>query len=63
MASTILSYIPTVLGFLIAIVTLLYVYFKFVIFKYWKNRDVFYEEPVFPLGVLGPVIAGKINPG
>ncbi|XP_077266102.1 cytochrome P450 6k1-like isoform X1 [Temnothorax americanus] len=37
----------------------LYIYYKFVIFNFWRRRNVFYIEPVVPTGNITNFITGK----
>lgn len=41
----------------------LYLYFKLVLYNYWRKHNVPYLEPSVPMGNLAPVVTGKINLG
>jgi len=45
-------------AFIIAL-SILYIYFKFVIYNFWRKRGVFYVEPVVPIGNIIAVASGK----
>ncbi|XP_020281100.1 probable cytochrome P450 6a13 [Pseudomyrmex gracilis] len=40
-----------------------YVYYKFVVFNYWRKKGVFYVEPVVPTGNVTPILTGKLSVG
>lgn len=55
-----------IIGLITAIVVALcsiYVYYKFVLFNFWRKKDVFYIEPVVPIGNVAPVLRGKKSIG
>ncbi|KYM85663.1 putative cytochrome P450 6a20 [Atta colombica] len=51
------------IGVFIFALSLLYVYYKFVIFNFWHKRGVFYVKPVVPIGNLTELVTGKISLG
>ena len=55
--------LPKILWVLSICLGVLYFYFKFVFYSYWKRKDVPYEEPCVPFGSIGKIIQGKDNLG
>ncbi|XP_046751470.1 cytochrome P450 6k1-like [Diprion similis] len=51
------------LALLIAIIFSTYFYMKYVVYNYWSSRNIDYVKPIFPLGNLGPVFAGRRSIG
>ncbi|XP_012527388.1 cytochrome P450 6k1 isoform X2 [Monomorium pharaonis] len=51
------------IGTFIVILTIVYIYYKYVIFNFWRKRGVFYIEPVVPIGNITPLITGKAQVG
>ncbi|XP_032662870.1 uncharacterized protein LOC116840360 [Odontomachus brunneus] len=51
------------IGLCIAILTLIYVYCKYVIFNFWRKKGVFYIEPDVPTGNMTDFITGKKSLG
>ncbi|XP_020281207.1 probable cytochrome P450 6a14 [Pseudomyrmex gracilis] len=39
----------------------LYIYFKFVVFTFWRKKGVFYIDPVVPAGNVTSLLIGKIS--
>ncbi|KYM96574.1 Cytochrome P450 6k1 [Cyphomyrmex costatus] len=50
-------------GVFIFALSILYVYYKFVIFNFWRKRGVFYVKPVVPTGNLTDVVTGRMSVG
>ncbi|XP_036143274.1 cytochrome P450 6k1 [Monomorium pharaonis] len=48
---------------LIVILSVVYIYYKYVIFNFWRKRNVFYVEPVVPTGNVTPLVTGKTQVG
>ncbi|XP_011706828.1 PREDICTED: cytochrome P450 6k1-like [Wasmannia auropunctata] len=51
------------IGAFIVALSILYIYYKFVIFNFWRKRGVFYVEPVVPTGNVTAVVTGKVQTG
>ncbi|XP_020281102.1 probable cytochrome P450 6a14 [Pseudomyrmex gracilis] len=54
------------IGLITAIVVALcsvYIYYKFVVFTFWRKKGVFYIDPVVPAGNVTSLIIGKISVG
>jgi len=51
------------IGVFIVALSILYIYFKFVIFNFWHKRGVFYVKPVVPIGNLTAILTGKVQVG
>ncbi|XP_032662740.1 probable cytochrome P450 6a20 isoform X2 [Odontomachus brunneus] len=49
------------IGLFIAILTLMYVYCKYVLFNFWRKNGVFYVEPVVPTGNISDLVTGKLS--
>ncbi|XP_011702929.1 PREDICTED: cytochrome P450 6d3-like [Wasmannia auropunctata] len=49
-------------AFVIAL-SILYIYYKFVIFNFWHKRGVFYVKPVVPTGNVTKLVTGKLQTG
>ncbi|XP_072764118.1 probable cytochrome P450 6a14 isoform X1 [Anoplolepis gracilipes] len=47
----------------IAVLIVIYIYYKYVVFNYWRKKGVFYVEPVVPTGNIGSLVASKISIG
>ncbi|XP_071643649.1 probable cytochrome P450 6a14 isoform X1 [Temnothorax longispinosus] len=47
------------IGALIGALSIVYIYYKFVIFNFWRKRGVFYVEPVVPTGNITALVIGK----
>ncbi|NP_001166003.1 cytochrome P450 6CK10 [Nasonia vitripennis] len=46
-----------------ALITVIYMYFKFVIYGYWKRRGIPHAPPIIPVGNAFPLISGKVSIG
>ncbi|XP_015599572.1 cytochrome P450 6k1 [Cephus cinctus] len=55
--------ISQLLGIVILLASCVYLYFKYVIFEYWRKKGVIQVEPSFPCGNLSPVVLGKLSAG
>ncbi|XP_032662725.1 probable cytochrome P450 6a14 isoform X2 [Odontomachus brunneus] len=55
--------IAATIGIFIVALALGYIYYKYVIFNFWRKKGVFYLEPVVPTGNVNDFIAGKISGG
>jgi len=51
------------IGALIAALTVVYIYYKYVLFNFWRKKDIFYVEPVVPTGNLTAFVTGKLCVG
>ncbi|KAG5326844.1 C6A13 protein, partial [Acromyrmex heyeri] len=51
------------IGVFIFALSILYVYYKFVIFNFWRKRGIFYVKPVVPTGNLTGLVTGKVSLG
>ncbi|XP_011701012.1 PREDICTED: probable cytochrome P450 6a20 isoform X1 [Wasmannia auropunctata] len=51
------------IGAFIIALSIVYIYFKFVIFNFWRKRGVFYIEPVVPTGNITDLVTGKAQIG
>ncbi|XP_039312728.1 probable cytochrome P450 6a14 isoform X2 [Solenopsis invicta] len=51
------------IGIFIVILSIVYIYYKYVIFNFWRKRGVFYIEPVVPIGNIAPLVIGKSQIG
>ena len=51
------------IGAFIVILSIVYIYYKYVIFNFWRKRGVFYIEPVVPIGNVTPLVTGKAQVG
>lgn len=40
-----------------------YLYFKYVLYNYWKKKGVFYMEPTVPFGNIIDAVVGKVYLG
>ncbi|XP_039312609.1 probable cytochrome P450 6a14 [Solenopsis invicta] len=49
-------------GFIV-ILSSVYIYYKYVIFNFWRKRGVFYIEPAVPVGNVTPLVTGKAQVG
>jgi cytochrome P450 family 6 len=47
------------IGAAIVALSILYIYFKYVIFNFWRKKGVFYIEPTVPVGNVLPLVTGK----
>lgn len=48
-----------IIGVFIVALTVLYIYYKYVIFKFWHKKGIFYIEPVIPTGNITALITGR----
>ncbi|XP_039312725.1 probable cytochrome P450 6a14 [Solenopsis invicta] len=51
------------IGAFIVILSIIYIYYKYVIFNFWSRRGVFYVKPVVPTGNIAALITGKVQVG
>ncbi|XP_024870707.1 probable cytochrome P450 6a14 [Temnothorax curvispinosus] len=51
------------IGALIVVLSVVYIYYKYVVFSFWRKRNVFYVEPVVPAGNLTALVTGKVSVG
>ncbi|XP_067213413.1 probable cytochrome P450 6a14 [Linepithema humile] len=51
------------LEFLVIVISAVYIYYKYVLFNYWRKKGVFYVEPVVPAGNLTAFVTGKKSLG
>lgn len=51
------------IGAFIIALSIVYIYFKYVIFHFWRKRGVFYPKPVVPIGNVTELIMGKVQLG
>ncbi|XP_036146803.1 probable cytochrome P450 6a20 [Monomorium pharaonis] len=51
------------IGIFITALTIIYIYYKYMIFNFWHKKDVFYVKPVIPIGNISPLITGKVQIG
>ncbi|KAI4493134.1 hypothetical protein M0802_009684 [Mischocyttarus mexicanus] len=51
------------LGVIFIVIIGIYLYFKLIVFNYWKKRGIPYEEPTFPAGNLTELILEKKTVG
>nr|XP_012215716.1 PREDICTED: probable cytochrome P450 6a14 [Linepithema humile]XP_012215718.1 PREDICTED: probable cytochrome P450 6a14 [Linepithema humile]XP_012215719.1 PREDICTED: probable cytochrome P450 6a14 [Linepithema humile] len=51
------------LGFFIIAVSAVYIYYKYVLFNFWRKKGVFYVEPVVPAGNLTAYVTGRKSLG
>ncbi|XP_039312723.1 cytochrome P450 6k1-like [Solenopsis invicta] len=51
------------IGAFIVVLSIVYIYYKYVIFNFWRKRGVFYIEPVVPTGNVTPLVTGKTQVG
>ena len=45
------------------ILVIIYAYFKFIIYSYWKRKEIPHDEPKIPFGITLPVVLGKASLG
>ena len=50
-------------GIFIVALIVVYTYFKYVLFNFWRKRGIFYVEPVVPIGNIGALITRKVSLG
>ncbi|XP_011705562.1 PREDICTED: probable cytochrome P450 6a20 [Wasmannia auropunctata] len=51
------------IGTVILALSIVYIYYKYVIFNFWRKKGVFYVEPVVPTGNVTALITGKVQVG
>lgn len=51
------------IGVLIIALTVVYIYYKYVLFNFWRKKGIFYVEPVVPAGNLTEFVTGKLSVG
>lgn len=51
------------IGAFIIALSIVYIYFKFVIFDFWRKKGVFYVEPVVPAGNVMALVTGRQQVG
>ncbi|XP_072764861.1 probable cytochrome P450 6a14 [Anoplolepis gracilipes] len=42
---------------------IIYTYSKYILFNYWRKKNVFYVEPVVPTGNIGSLLTSKVSVG
>ncbi|XP_072764484.1 probable cytochrome P450 6a14 [Anoplolepis gracilipes] len=47
----------------IAALVIIYTYYKYVLFSYWRKKGIFYVEPVVPIGNIGSLVTNKVSLG
>ncbi|XP_014488133.1 PREDICTED: probable cytochrome P450 6a14 [Dinoponera quadriceps] len=55
--------IGATIGTFIVALTLVYIYYKYVLFNFWRKRGIFYVEPVIPTGNVTDLVIGKMTIG
>ncbi|XP_046751467.1 probable cytochrome P450 6a14 [Diprion similis] len=50
-------------GIAIAIICVVYTYFKYVTLRYWKRKNIEYVKPVVPFGNIWPLLSGRSSIG
>ncbi|XP_011702969.1 PREDICTED: cytochrome P450 6k1-like [Wasmannia auropunctata] len=51
------------IGAFVVVLSIVYIYYKFVIFNFWRKKGVFYVKPVVPTGNLTALVIGKAQIG
>ncbi|XP_029670025.1 probable cytochrome P450 6a20 [Formica exsecta] len=51
------------IGVFIITLSVVYIYYKYVLLNYWRKKGVFYVEPTVPAGNLTPYVTGKVSVG
>lgn len=51
------------IGIFIIALSVVYIYYKYVLFNYWRKKGVFYIEPTVPAGNLTAYVTGKLSVG
>jgi len=51
--------IAELIGIFIVVLIIVYTYYKYVLFNYWRKRNIFYIEPVVPTGNIGAIVTKK----
>lgn len=55
--------IGVTIGISVIALTIVYIYYKYVLFNFWRKLGVFYIEPVVPTGNVTDYVIGKIAVG
>ncbi|XP_071576390.1 probable cytochrome P450 6a14 [Temnothorax nylanderi] len=51
------------IGVLTIALSVVYIYYKYVLFNFWRKKGIFYVEPVVPAGNLTDFVTGKLSVG
>lgn len=51
------------IGVLTIALSVVYIYYKYVLFNFWRKKGIFYVEPVVPAGNLTDFVTGKMSVG
>ncbi|KAL6421538.1 hypothetical protein ACFW04_014293 [Cataglyphis niger] len=51
------------IGIFIITLSVVYIYYKYVLLNYWRKKGVFYVEPTVPAGNLTSYVTGKLSVG
>ncbi|XP_050458786.1 probable cytochrome P450 6a14 [Cataglyphis hispanica] len=51
------------IGIFIITLSVVYIYYKYVLLNYWRKKGVFYVEPTVPAGNLTAYVTGKLSVG
>ncbi|XP_011865436.1 PREDICTED: probable cytochrome P450 6a14 [Vollenhovia emeryi] len=51
------------IGALIIALGIVYIYYKYVLFNFWRKKGIFYVKPVVPAGNLTDFVTGKLSVG
>ncbi|KAL6448753.1 hypothetical protein ACFW04_000513 [Cataglyphis niger] len=51
------------IGIFIVVLIIVYTYYKYVLFNFWRKRGVFYVEPTVPTGNIGALVTKKVSIG
>lgn len=51
------------IGIFIVVLIIVYTYYKYVLFNFWRKRGVFYVEPIVPTGNIGALVTRKVSIG
>ena len=52
-----------IIGAIVVVLSIVYIYYKYVIFNFWRKRGVFYVEPVVPTGNITPLVTERAQVG
>ncbi|XP_012222539.1 probable cytochrome P450 6a14 [Linepithema humile] len=55
--------VAELIGILIVALSVVYIYYKYVLFNFWRKKGVFYVEPLVPAGNLTAFVTGKLSVG
>ncbi|XP_046627600.1 cytochrome P450 6A1-like [Neodiprion virginianus] len=50
-------------GIAIAIICVMYTYFKYITFSYWQSKNIDYVKPIVPFGNVWPLLSGQFSIG